>query len=308
MNYGFDYMDYYLPDLTSINQIINSVGYTEEIYSKILDNGLLKVPAQNDLLLTEMINIAVAKFLNSKSIKTNSIKYVFLAHSLPFLSAPDFPFFDKCFENTELKGIPSIAISGQPCSILHFATQIACLKLNELAPEDSVLLIGADKAYSYSERVFFNTVMGDAVFISLIVNNPKKNQIILSKTDTNIIAYDGENSEKEQMGRFRASNPSAIRLSILNILEEANLKISNIKYIMPHTPNLEIWKTVSTLMKIPQEKFFTKYISETGHLNSNDSFIHYTRAVSEGVIKTNDITLLINPGFGGTRGLTIIRS
>ncbi len=307
MNCGFDYMDYYLPDLIGIKHVIESADYSEETYNKISSNGLFKVPAQNDLLLTEMINMAVLKFLKNKSNIANNIKYVFLAHSLPFLSAPDFPFFDKCFNNTELMNIPNIAISGQPCSILHFATQLACLKLVDLAPNDSILLIGADKAYSHNERVFFNTIMGDAVFISLVVNNPTNNQIISSQTDTNIIAYNGENSEKEQIERFRASNPSFIRSAILNILKNTDLEIGEVKYIIPHTPNLEIWKTVSALMKIPQEKFLTNYITETGHLNSNDSFIHYIRAVNENIIKLNDYVLLINPGFGGTRGVTLIK-
>ena len=67
-----------------------------------------------------------------------------------------------------------------------------------------------------------------------------------------------------------------------------------------------IWDTVAELLRFPRERIMTDYLNETGHLNSNDSFVHYIRAVDEGKIQDGDLVLLINPAFGGTRGCTLI--
>jgi 3-oxoacyl-[acyl-carrier-protein] synthase-3 len=68
-----------------------------------------------------------------------------------------------------------------------------------------------------------------------------------------------------------------------------------------------IWDIVSELLRFPRSKIMTDYIEDTGHLNSNDSFVHYARAVTDSRLRPGDIALLVNPGFGGTRGCTALR-
>jgi len=67
-----------------------------------------------------------------------------------------------------------------------------------------------------------------------------------------------------------------------------------------------MWDPIAKILRFPREKILTEYMEQTGHLNSNDSYVHYIRAVNEGKIKEGDLALLVNPGFGGTRGSTLI--
>jgi len=307
MNFGFKYMEYNLPSLISVEDIIGKLNYSSNMLNKIKEGGLLKIPANNNILLTNLIRDAVVNILTKEDSLQKKIKNIYLAHSLPFLSSANFPFFEHCFKGLGFENIPKIALSGQPCSILHFATYLSGLELDNYGKNEGVLIIGADKAYSNKERVFFNSAMGDAVFVGFLTKNIENNQILTSYTHTNIIAYNGEKSDNEQIDKYRATNPSLIRLAIETALKQANLSINDIKYIVPHTPYNQIWDSIAILMKISRRKFLTNYISETGHLNSNDSFIHYIRAVRENLISKGEIALLINPGFGGTRGITIIK-
>lgn len=307
MSFGFKYMNYLLPDLVPISLMVNDLPNPNDTLERIQSGGLSKIPADNDLLLTELINKAVNDFFIRYELLRENIKKIYLVHSLPFLSPANYPFFEHCFNGLNLENIPKVALSGQPCAILHFATFISGLELNDYDNINGILIIGADKAYTNNERIFFNSAMGDAVFIGFLTKSSRDNLILSSFTQTNVIAYQGENSDKDQIASFRAANPSFIRLAIETALEKANLKIQDIKFIVPHTPYTQIWNTISILMNIPRDKFLTRYISETGHLNSNDSFIHYIRAVNENFIVKNDIVLLINPAFGGTRGVTIIK-
>jgi 3-oxoacyl-[acyl-carrier-protein] synthase-3 len=126
-------------------------------------------------------------------------------------------------------------------------------------------------------------------------------------SDTHVVAFDGERSDADAITAFRAANPARIRAAIVRCLSEAGLKIDDVKYVVPHTPYGSIWDLVADLLRIDRTRILTDYLSETGHLSSNDVFAHYDRAVRDGRITTGDLALLVSPGFGGTRGCTLIR-
>ena len=149
--------------------------------------------------------------------------------------------------------------------------------------------------------------MGDAAIAGVLVKNTDHHVILASITDTYVRAFSGELSPTEAIAGFRAANPNAIRKSAESCLSAAGVQLNDLKWLVPHTPNTPLWTAVAELMRLPQERILTDYIGETGHLNSNDSFAHYLRAIEEGKLAKGDLALLVNPGFGGSRGCTIMR-
>ena len=97
-------------------------------------------------------------------------------------------------------------------------------------------------------------------------------------------------------------NISTIIEKIIQILD-----LNDIKYIFPHTPYTQIWDIMAKILDYPRERIWTNYIEETGHLNSNDSFYHYLKAIEQRIVKKDDVVLLLNNGFGGSRGSTILK-
>jgi 3-oxoacyl-[acyl-carrier-protein] synthase-3 len=149
--------------------------------------------------------------------------------------------------------------------------------------------------------------MGDSVFAGFISGRSDENTILSSITNTEIIASGGELSPPDEILAFRAKNPAYIRHAIQLCLEKAGMGLEDVSHMVPHTPYNMIWDVVSELLHFPRERILTEYLPDTGHLNSNDSFVHYARAAADGRIEPGQICLLVNPAFGGTRGCTIIR-
>lgn len=308
MSYGFEIMDYEIPqNKISIEDLVTEAGYGADMIERLQQGGLRFIPQNIDCTLDKLINKAILKIKNKIPDFEKRIKGVILAHSLPFLAPANIPFFDYCFKNTNLENTPRIAISGQPCSILHQAVQISMSWLSKEENDCGILLIGADQANSPQERIFFNSAMGDAAFVGIISQNANNNLILSSVTETEIIACEGEMSAQKDIQEFRAKNPSLIRHCIESALDEAKIAVNDVRYIITHTPYHSIWDLMASLLRIPREKILDDYIVDTGHLNSNDSFCHYIRACNEKRLCKDDIAVLINPGFGGSRGCTVIR-
>ena len=115
--------------------------------------GLDRVPTDNERMLWDMIE-AVYQRIETKP------DYILIAHSLPFIRATG----DNRVPDPS---VPTYFLSGLPCVIMHRAVEIG-VQLIRSGMCQNVLVIGADKAYSDQERVFFHTIMGDGVVALLL--------------------------------------------------------------------------------------------------------------------------------------------
>lgn len=252
--------------------------------------GLDVIPTDNERMLWDMIEAAYHRIGTKPDC-------VLIAHSLPFIRMNGGAGI--------LDGaVPVYFLSGLPCAIMHRAVEAG----GQLIRQDrcrTVLVIGADKAYSHRERVFFNTIMGDGVVALLLTGQAAEHQILSSWVSTRIFAADGEDSDPDAIADFRQRNPSMVRDAIEKCLALGG--VSDVQYFVTHTSNRTFWDGMAALCRIPREKFLDGNISRTGHMNSHDSFYHYFYWCSQDVIKPGDRVMLINPGFGGTQGCTLIQ-
>lgn len=308
MNFGFENIVYEMPEqLIAVEKLVHSTGQDDEILARLHAGGLRRVPVSNDEPLSLLVNRAVSRLSTTIPDITRRTGGVVFTHSVPLLAPSDIPFLKLCLEGQGLDAVPRIAVSGQPCSVLHMGVQITGYWLEQLPRDQGVILIGADKAYTAKDRVFFGSAMGDVAVAAFASRETKHNVVLASISHTDIIAYEGEKSPQQSIQRFRQLNPSYIRYAIETCLVKGNVRLEDIALIMPHTPYTMIWDVVAELLRFPRERILTDFIGETGHLNSNDSFAHYVRAANENRLKRGDLVILINPGFGGTRGCTLIR-
>lgn len=262
-----------------------------------LDNmhyiGLESAYTDNDRTIISIIHSACSSIINTKH-----PELILIAHSLPFIRANGaniMPYADN---------VPVVILSGLPCVIMHRAVEIAVNMIHKGLYE-SVLVVGADKAYSDRERIFFGTVMSDAAVALLLRKDCTEHLLLASHISTNIIAPYGENSCDEDIARFRASNVQMMREAIRVCTDKARL--DDIDYYVPHTSNSRFWDAVSELCGIERSRFLDGNIYMTGHMNSHDSFYHYICMCENGFIHSGQTVMLINPGFGGSQGCTLIQ-
>lgn len=273
----------------TVEEIVNGC---KEKAKKLRDIGLDKVPTENESLLEDMILEAVKKIDKQPDL-------IIITHSIPFIFSDWKKFVIK------MNPVETISMSGMPCAVMHAAIKVACKYIeNELY--DDILVVGADKAYSDKERCFFNTIMGDGVVALLIGKKEFDSKIVFSNVQTSIIAANGENSDENDIAEFRAVNAMLVRSAIEETVKAANMCMDDIEFYIPHTSNKTFWDLLSKLMRVDRDKFLDVNMCNTGHMNSHDSFYHFLKLKEDGVIKSGDNVLLVNPGFGGTQGCTLI--
>lgn len=304
--FGFEQIAYLTPGKhQSVESLVREAGCDTARGEQALANGLRVVPVSGPDRLSDLIHEAISQMVREDPSIPQRTFAIIASHSLPCLAPDGYPFFEKCIEGLGLSNVPRIAASGQPCSIVHMAIQLTGAWLRTI-PEASLLFIAAEKAYRAIDRIFFGSVMGDAIVVALASVNALHNRVVASVSQSHIIATAGELSPSDDIARFRQENPYRIREAVRACLRRADLTMDEISYIVPHTPYFSIWDNMATLLGFPRDRILTNYLPETGHMNSNDVLVHYDRAVREGIILDGANVLLVSPGFGGTRGCTII--
>lgn len=267
-------------------------AYEQAKKCRVDDHDVIKsAPMDDSRPLSDMINKCVKKLYSIPDI-------IYIAHSLPFIKGKG---------NDELScfpGVPVIYLSGMPCAVTHMAVKIAVSQL-EIGKYNRILIVGADKAYSIRERSFFGTVMGDMVLGMMLERGAGPYEILASNIDTVLYAAEGENSNPEQISKYRNTLPLLLRDAYMSCLSQCELE--TVDFIAPHTSSREIWDVFAEMIHIDRTRILDENIVNTGHFNSNDSFYHYFTHCENDTINHGQIAMLINPGFGGPRGCTVLR-
>lgn len=292
----------------AIEELVTEAGMAPEAITRLHGGGVREVPVGDGSPLSTLLRRALVDLSECVSDIAARTYAIFFAHSTPTYGVLEDDFFGNCLSGFGLECVPRVAIGGQPCAITHQVVQIAIGRLKQAPVGQGVLFLAGDVAYRADDRLYFGAAMGDAALAGFLTRDKsrQRHQVLASISQTHIFAWEGEYSPPEAIAAFRRLNPSYIRSAIETCLSDADMKLTDIRFIFPHTPYIQIWDTVAPLLRIPREKIFTRYIGDTGHLNSNDSFAHYLRAYREGILSHGDIALLVNPGFGGSRGCTLL--
>jgi 3-oxoacyl-[acyl-carrier-protein] synthase III len=285
-------MSYNVADLAS------DVGLSDTERTTLADGGLFNVQvAQVDLvaLVAEVID----------ALDVAQCRDVVFTHSLELEDAV----VERLIKSL-VAALPSLRrapllLTGRPCSVIHLGLEVAMRRYRR--GDGEVLVLGGDVAPKHEDRFFFNSVMGDAAIGLLLGAPPEFGELLATHSTWHVLAADGVASAPADIARFRAQNPTAIRATIAGALDAADVGWADLAAIVPHTPYRQIWDTVAELCRYPRDRVLDQNIAATGHLNSNDVVVHLNAAVRDGLLRPGDVAALVSPGFGGTRGCTLIR-
>lgn len=290
---------------TDVFELARSVRLPELEIERLHSGGLQRIPCAAKSLAA-MLDESLDE-LHTKGWMPEQCRAVFVTHSLELPTA-------VMHEVTRTLGnycrrllMGAVFVSGRPCSVIHAGIHLSTALARQLQPTESVLLIGADVAGTDEDRFFFGSAMGDAAVAISIGYQPAAGSVLSVATSSHVVASRGAASHPDAIAKFRTENPLAIRAVISTALERARLTWENLDFIIPHTPYTQIWDTTSVIARFPREKILDRFISNTGHLNSNDVIVHYAEAWAKGDVTAGDIVALVSPGFGGSRGCTIVR-
>ena len=306
MHCGFEGMAAVLPERSAtVDEVMAQAGLAGDaaMRSAILNNGLRQVRLW-DGSTASILRPALSRLAEQVEGLVERVHLVIYGHSLTVGASELTEAMDAC----GLAHVPRFTLGGQPCAILHQAVKLAAEWAADLPTGQGVVVVGGDRPETANERVFFNSVMGDGAFAAFVAKGGDAHRLLASAVHTELIAAHGERSGDDAIARFRAANPLLIRRCRETCLVRAGVSgFDLVAHIFPHTPNTKIWDLVAETARVPRERIHSDAVAETGHLNSNDSFIHYARACQAGLVAPGELSLLVNPGFGGTQGCTLLR-
>ena len=98
---------------------------------------------------------------------------------------------------------------------------------------------------------------------------------------------------------------SVIVSSINKVLEENNLDINDIDYIIPHQANVRIIQYAAKKLKVSMDKFYMN-IEEYGNTSGASIPIALTDVCEKGLLKKDSKIILVGFGAGLTYGATLI--
>lgn len=290
------------PEPRAVAQLAAAVDLPDAERAQLRENGLVRVPVAAGTVV-ELVAEVLA-LLEREGFEPASCSFAVLTHSLEL--APEQRTALDALLVRALPGLdrPPPIVGGRPCSVLHLGVELAA---RHLRPGRTALVLGADVAPADEERFFFGSAMGDAAVGLVLGGGGRCGQLRAVRSSTHVLASEGAASPAEAIGRFRAENPTAIRELIARTLADAGIGWGELAAIVPHTPYRLIWDTVATLSRFPRERILDDDLPATGHLNGNDVVVHLLSAVRAGRIRSGDVVALVSPGFGGTRGCSLVR-
>ena len=313
----------YVPDKILTNEYLETIIDTKA--SWIYENlGILERHVCNSNQKTSDIAYEAARrAIESSGLHATDVNLIIVATSTPDRLAPS----TACIVQEKLGAYNAAAFDlAAVCSGFLFSLSVANQYIIS-GMYDNILVIGADtfsKITDWTRRdaVFFGDGAGAA-----ILTKSKDNCGFLStklysdgrgKFNFTIPAGGSEFPSTietiEQKLHFFQMNGKAVfetairvlPIAIEHVLKEANLKIEDIDYMIPHQPSINILKKTAEIIGLPFSKVMTnmdKYANTSGGTIP----IMLDEVYKSGRIKKDNLILFASVGSGWTYGASIFK-
>jgi len=167
---------------------------------------------------------------------------------------------------------------------------------------EKALIIGVDKLSEYTDKKDIGTsiILSDgagAMLIGKCKTVKKYYSNIEANIDKNDILTCKANEKIKMQGKevYKYAVTNTVN-NIQNLLEQADEKIENIKYIIPHQSNTKIMKSIANRIDVSEEKMYIN-IQNVGNTFCASIPIAINEMAEKKLIKKGDKVILL--GYGG---------
>ena len=295
----------YLPKKEILNQEIEEKFNLEQGYIYKRTGILKRYYSDNENI--EEIAIKAVKNLFSKNIDIKNIGLIIVATTTTNKLMPGI----SNYIQKELKINPCLCLdilSGCNGYINAFDIASMYIKLGKI---QKALVIGVDILSEYTNMDDINTsiILSDGAGATLI-----------EKTDSKKMYYSNIKAEYENNHILECQSGKKISMlgkevykyavtktteNIKELLEQANEKLEDIKYIIPHQSNIKIIKAIASRLKIDINKMYTN-IENTGNTFCASIPIAINEMMEKGLLKEKDKVILLGYGGGLNTGSILI--
>jgi len=254
--------------------------------------------------------------IDCSSLKSNDIDCVIVATTTPDETFPSTA--TKVQNALKMKNIPAFDVQAV-CSGFIYSLQIAdsLIKCNKA---NKVLVVGAEtlsKIVDWKDRRTC-VLFGDGAGAIVLGATEKKTGVLSTKLYSDgswhdSLYSDGGPSSNQKVGKIRMNGKDIFKQAVnklseatLAALQECNLRIEDINWLLPHQANQRIISSTAKKLGISEEKTIS---TVKKHANTSAASIPLalSSSIESGMIKKNDILALCAIGGGLTWGSCILK-
>src|SRR5271166_6063647 len=159
------------------------------------------------------------------------------------------------------------------------------------------LILSGEKAFTREAQMFADTtIFGEGASACLVSAFGPRDRMLAyaSNVRGEFDSATGENDARLQR-EYRPSLAEVMRQA----LDEAGLRLDDIRVVLPHNVNLVTWQRLCTLLKFPLDRVLLDNIPTSGHVFCADVFANYITACERGLLQPGDHYLAAAVGAGG---------
>jgi len=201
----------------------------------------------------------------------------------------------KLADQLELSHANAMALSQQGCSGLLSAINLAARMVLTSDPPAALCVAGDALPKNANREIMYN-VMSDAAAAVVVERGSPRNQIVTFHQLGQPAYWDSPRQERELIAAYF---PMAQR-AICGAIEQAGLRLSDIRWIVPSNVSLRSWTILAQLLGIPVSRIWSKNIARVGHTVCCDHVINLRDMSQEGALARGDYLLLFTFGFGAS--------
>jgi len=313
----------YVPEKVVSNKLLETIVDTSDEW--IQDNlGIIERRiADANQATSDLAFEAGKKAIKNANLSKDDIELIILATSTPDRICPS----AACFVQDKLKAYNAVAFDiAAVCSGFFFGMSVASQYIAS-GVYNNVLVIGADtfsKITDWNKRncVFFGDGAGAAVlslagenegFLAFRLYSDGRGKYVFtvpaggSENPTSLKTVEEGNHYFKMDGKeVYKTAIKVLPIAIREVLNDIGLKVSDVDFMIPHQPSIEILKKTAEIISMPFEKVM---INMDRYANTSGGTIPILldEVNKSGKLKKGDIILFVAIGAGWTWGASIMR-
>jgi 3-oxoacyl-[acyl-carrier-protein] synthase-3 len=312
----------YLPEKVLTNHDLEKMVDTSDEWITTRTGIKERRIAESNIASSDMGAEAAKKALSSANLESCDIELIIVATITPDMLFPS----TACFVQKKLGAKNAVAYDiSAACSGFIYALEIAGNLIKNKVYKNA-LVIGSEKLTAITDWEDRSTciLFGDGAG-AVVLAPVEKSGII-----TTYLATDGEQADllyipgggsrfpttketvKERLHYLKMKGNELFKYAVrtmveacFNALEKANLKSSDIRYLIPHQANIRIISACAKRLGIDMERVWLN-INRYGNMSSASTAVALCETLESGKLKKGDKLLLVAFGAGLTWAASII--
>lgn len=259
----------------------------------------------DDLTLYDLISTTLNKLFNQATVNKNSIKWIIHCHTGKIIEPENKNVLHDIKQKFGLKNTLCFGTTINNCS-----STIACIDLchNLLQEDDNAIILSADLCFYEQLKLIKDSAICApgcaAILVSKIGNNHHFKSI-------NIVVesryYEGIDLPKKLGSALGKDYTNLLAKTILTACDNAQITLSDLKWIVPHNVNILSWKALAKTLNISMEMIYLQGVSEYGHMFGSDNWLNLMLLIKNMKLEKNDYYLVVTSGLGFINSAAVIQ-